>query len=82
MTIAKFNEDGTFTPLEKREFSSDEEMRAMRDEMLNRAFSKKNKKLEDMSISELEVEREKAVETQDFELAGAIRNLIEQKKSL
>jgi hypothetical protein len=80
MTIAKMNEDGTITPLEKREFSSPEEMRQFRDEMLNKAFANKNKKLEDMSVQELEAERVKAVDEQDFELAAAIRDLINQKE--
>lgn len=80
MTIAKMNEDGTITPLEKREFSSPEEMRQFRDEMLKKAFANKNKKLEDMSVQELESERVKAVEAQDFELAAAIRDLINQQE--
>jgi len=80
MTIAKMNEDGSITPLEKREFSSPEEMHQFRDEMLKKAFAKKDKKLEDMSIQELEVERDKAVDEQNYELAAAIRNLIEEKE--
>ena len=82
MTIAKMNEDGSYTPLEKREFNSPEEMRKFRDEMLKKAFSKNEKKLEDMSVQELEVERVKAVDAQDFELAAAIRDLINQKEGL
>lgn len=82
MTIAKMNEDGSYTPLEKREFNSPEEMRQFRDEMLKKAFSKNEKKLEDMSVQELEVERVKAVDAQDFELAAAIRDLINQKEGL
>lgn len=80
MTIMRVNDDGTHTPIERREFNSPEELQRLRDELINKALSKKDKKLEDMSVDELEVEREKAVEAQDFELATAIRDLINQRQ--
>jgi protein-arginine kinase activator protein McsA len=33
-----------------------------------------------MSLEELEIERQQAVDSQKFELAAAIRDLIEEKK--
>ena len=81
ITIAKVGEDGSITPIERREFNSPEELDKIRRDLLNKAFKGKDKKLEDMTIQELEVEREKAVDAQEFELAVAIRDLIEHKKT-
>lgn len=81
ITIAKVGEDGSITPIERREFNSSDELDAIRKELLNKAFGNKEKKLEDMTIEELETEREKAVDAQEFELATAIRDLINQKQN-
>lgn len=81
ITIAKVGEDGSITPIERREFNNPEELDAIRRELLNKAFKGKDKKLEDMTIAELEEEREKAVDAQEFELATAIRDLISKKQN-
>lgn len=81
MTVIRVNEDGTHTPIERREFNSPEELQQLRNEILNKAFAKSDKKLEDMTIDELETERDKAVDAQDFELATAIRDLLENRKN-
>lgn len=80
MTIAKMNDDGSITPIEKREFNSPEELKNLKEEMLKKVFAKKDKKFEDMSIQELESERDKALGEQDFELAAALRDLIKNKE--
>jgi len=82
--IGKMDEDGNITPMDEQTFSSTEEFMKHRDEILAKAFGHKptevKKKLADMSVEELKVEEKKAVDKQDFELAAAIVNLIEEKK--
>jgi hypothetical protein len=73
------NEDGTITPLEEKKFSSNKE----RDDIIFRAFNSKpgKKNIQDMTIQELKDEEKKAVESQNFELAAAIRDLMNEKNN-
>lgn len=79
--MASMDEDGNITPLGEKTFNSHEEMVKHRDELLSKAFGFKSdkKKIQDMSLEELQTEEIKAVDAQDFELAAAIRNLIQSK---
>jgi hypothetical protein len=82
--MSSIDEEGNITPLGEKEFSSPEEFLKYRNEILQKAFGKKpgstKKKFEEMTVSELEAEEKKAIETQDFELAAAVRDLIKEKK--
>jgi hypothetical protein len=80
--MARMDEDGNITPLGEKTFSSHEELIKHRDELLQKAFGAKpgKKDIKEMSLEELEVERQQAVDSQKFELAAAIRDLIEEKK--
>lgn len=80
--MARMDEDGNITPLGEKSFSSPEELIKHRDELLAKAFGSKpdKKKIQDMSLEELQAEEIKAVGAQDFELAAAIRDLMEEKK--
>jgi len=74
-----FKSDGTITPLEEKTFNSNKE----RDEIILKAFSSKpgKKSIHEMTITELKDEEKKAVDSQDFELAIAIRDLMNEKNN-
>lgn len=78
------DEDGNIIPLGEREFNSPEEFIKHRNEILANAFGKHpggaKKKFEDMTIQELESEEQKAIDSQNFELAAAVRDLIKEKR--
>jgi hypothetical protein len=80
--MARMDEDGNITPLGEKTVSSPEELIKHRDELLFKAFGAKpgKKDIKEMSLEELEIERQQAVDSQKFELAAAIRDLIEEKK--
>lgn len=82
--MSSIDEDGNITPLGEKEFSSPEEFIKYRNEILQQAFGKKpgntKKPFEEMSITELEAEEQKAIDSQEFELAAAVRDLIKEKK--
>jgi len=79
--MGKMNEDGSITPLGE---SSTEDFIKNRDSILAKAFGFKGpeaqKKFEDMNLDELKVEEKKAVDSQQFELAAALRDLISEKE--
>jgi hypothetical protein len=83
--IATLDEDGNITPVGEKTFTSHEEMIKHRDELLANAFGykpeKAKTKFEDMTLAELESEEKKAVDGQQFELAAAIRDLMNEKKN-
>ena len=79
--MAKMDKDGNITPVGEREFGSHEEFLKFRDELINNAMNKNGKKpVSEMSLEELENEREAAEKAQNFELAAAIRDAINEKK--
>ena len=82
--IGSIDEDGNITPLDETKFSSKDDFIKYRNSILSEAFGQKpadiKKKLEDMTIEELKEEEKKAVDKQNFELAAAIINIIEEKK--
>lgn len=81
--VARMDEDGNITPMGESNFSSEELMKH-RNEILAKAFGYKpenvKKKFEDMTLDELQSEEKKAVDGQQFELAAALRDLIEERK--
>lgn len=78
--MAKMDEDGNIIPFMSKEFNNKEEFIKHRDEILSKALGGTNKKkVEDMTLEELQVEEKKAVSTQDFELAACIRDAINEK---
>lgn len=81
--MARMDEDGNITPLGEKTFGSHEEMIKHRDELLHKAFGFKSdkKKIQDMTLEELQAEEIKAVGSQNFELAAAIRDLMNEKKN-
>ena len=82
--VARMDEDGNITPIGESKFSTPEELMKHRHEILAKAFGYKpenvKKKFEDMTLAELESEEKKAVDGQQFELAAALRDLIEERK--
>jgi hypothetical protein len=82
--MASVDEDGNITPLGEKEFKNPEEFLKYRNEILQKAFGKNptktKKKFEEMSIQELESEEQKAIDSQNFELAAAVRDLIKEKR--
>lgn len=76
--ITKMDKDGNIHHLGEREFKSHDELVKFRDEVLSGEFGK-DVDLKDMSINELKEEENKAVQSQKFELAASIRDLILEK---
>lgn len=83
--MATIDKDGNFKDLGEEKFSSPEEFLKHRNDILNRAFGGKQeqdkKKFEDMTLEELRTEEKQAVESQSFELAAALRDLINEKEN-
>lgn len=78
--MATLDEDGKVVPFMEKEFNNHEEFIKHRDELLSKAFSGNNKKkVEDMTLEELQEEEKKAVSIQNFELAACIRDAINEK---
>lgn len=73
------NEDGTITPLGEKTFSSNQE----RDDIIFKAMGTRPgmKDFKDMTIPELQAEEKKAVDSQNFEVAAAIRDLMNEKNN-
>jgi len=81
MRMAQVNKDGTITPIGEKEFNNHDEFLKFRDELINNAMNKNGKKsVTEMTLEELENERETAEKAQDFELAAALRDAIAEKK--
>jgi hypothetical protein len=82
--VAGVDENGNITPMGESQFNSTEDLLKQRNDILAKAFGWKpetsKKKFEDMTMTELESEEKKAVDGQQFELAAALRDLIEQRK--
>lgn len=83
ISVSSIDEDGNETSLGNKSFQNTSEFIKYRNELLSKAFGFKQtdiiKKLEDMSIEELMSEEKKAVDSQSFELAAAIRDAIQEK---
>lgn len=83
MKMSRIDEHGNIVPFMEKEFNSPEEFIKYRNEILTKAFGFKpeetEKKLEEMSIEELEAKRKEAADNQQFELAAMIRDLISKK---
>lgn len=80
--VAKIDKDGNITSLGENEFHSKEEFIKFRNEFINKAMGKDNKKqISDMTLEELESERIAAEERQDFELCKMLRDLINERKN-
>lgn len=82
--VARMDEDGNITPMSEADFDSADEMLKHRDEILSKLFGnnpiERKKKIQEMTIEELQAEEKKAVSVQDFELAAAIKNLLDEKQ--
>lgn len=79
--LSSIDKDGNITPLGEREFNNPEELLKYRNEILNKAFGAKpgKKQIQDMSTEELKEEEKKAVDNQQFELAAAIRDVLNRR---
>lgn len=77
--MATIDENGNFIPLGEKQFSSHEELIKHRNDILSKSFQNAPKKLEDMTNEELKQEEKKAVDSQNFELAACIVNLIQER---
>lgn len=85
ISVSSFDNDGNETSLGDKSFNNQNEFIKYRNELLGKDFrftqKDMSKKLENMSIEELKKEENKAIDTQNFELAGAIRDIIKEKES-
>lgn len=81
MRMARMDKEGNIIPMGEKDFNNPEEFLKFRDELINNAMNKSGKKpVNEMSMEELENEREAAEKKQDFELAAALRDAINEKK--
>lgn len=84
VSITAFDKNGNAISMGDKTFDNPEELIKYRDEILEKYFGKKpagKKEMKDMTVEELKAEEKKAVDNQDFELAAAIKSLIDEKKS-
>lgn len=83
MKMARIDESGNIVPFMEKNFNSPEEFLKYRNELLSKAFGYKpeeaEKKLEELSVEELKFKEKEASDSQNFELAAAIRDLIAKK---
>ena len=76
--MARLEEDGTITPLGEKEFNSTEDFMS---KIMSRALTPiEPRKIEDMSVEELNAEIIKALASQNYEDAAKYRDAIKNKK--
>ena len=85
INVSSIDEEGNISPMMTKTFDNPEEFLKHRDEIFAKAFGTQpkdaKKKIDDMSIEELKIMEKEAVESQNFELATAIRDCIKQKSA-
>lgn len=85
INVSSIDEDGNISPMITKTFDNPEDFFKHRDEVIAQAFGTQpkdvKKKIDEMSIEELQEKEKEAAASQKFELAAAFRDAINRKKN-
>ena len=85
INVSSIDENGNVSPLVTKTFDNPEDFLKHRDEIFAKAFGTKpddaKKKIDDMTIEELQKKEKEAADAEKWELAAAYRDAINRKKN-
>lgn len=85
INVSSIDEEGNISPMMTKTFDNPEDFLKHRDEIFAKAFGTQpkdaKKKIDDMSIEELQEKEKEAADAEKWELAAAYRDAIDRKKN-